>query len=142
MLPFNKIKNNLQLPLVCFFYIAISCSSNDFNAGFDLPFWSFFVKSYPFTTLFWVNKDENMQQIFLAHRTIAFLTVTKNRFIVRNYIFPDPTSIYLFEFSSTNNRMKWEIFSKLTIEAADVGLVFFLLTLNIFDTFLVLPCYI
>ena len=51
-------------------------------------------------------------------------------------MFSHPTSISLFEFSD-NCRIKYKISSKLTIEATDTVLVSLLLTLNIFETFLV-----
>ena len=40
-----------------------------------------------------------------------------------NCMFSLPTTIYLFEFSNNNSRIKYEICSKLTIEATDVVLV-------------------
>ena len=54
-------------------------------------------------------------------------------FITWNYHFLGPTRIYLFEFSNINNRVKYEMCLKLTIEVPDVILVYLLLTLNIFD---------
>ena len=46
--------------------------------GFDLSFESAVVKIYHFTTLSWVNTDENIfQQIFLAHRTVYFQQLLK-----------------------------------------------------------------
>ena len=78
------------------------------HAGFDLSFWGAIMKIYLFATLCWVNKDQNMaQQIF---------SVTKNKFIVWNYYFFGPTSIYLVEFNNINNRIKCKICLKLTIE--------------------------
>ena len=64
--------------------------------GFDLSFWSAVVKSYPFTTLFWVNRDENVaQQNFPTHRKMYFSQLLKKKkFIVWNYIFSDPKNIY------------------------------------------------
>ena len=59
----------------------------------------------------WINIA---QQIF---------SVTENKFIVWNYRFSDPTSIYLFEFSNINNRIKCKICLKLTTEVTDVILV-------------------
>ena len=70
-----------------------------------------------------------------SHRMI-FLAVTKNKLIVWNYIFSDPTSIYLFEFSNNNRIIKCKICSKLTREATYIILVSLLLTLNTFDLFL------
>ena len=59
-----------------------------------------------------------------------FLTVTENKFIFRIYMFSDPASISLLEFSYNNRRIKCEICSKLTVEATDVVLVSSLLTLT------------
>ena len=43
---------------------------------------------YPFATISWVNKDENIaQHIFSAYRTI-FLTVTEKN-IAWNYLYAD-----------------------------------------------------
>ena len=44
-------------------------------------------------------------------------------------------TIYLFEFSNINSRIKCEICVKLTIEVPDIFLLSLLLNLNIFDTF-------
>ena len=47
--------------------------------GFGLSFWRAAMKIYAFATLFWMNKNENMQhkEIFPAHRTIYFLQLLK-----------------------------------------------------------------
>ena len=52
-----------------------------------------------------------------------FLTVTENKFIVWNYIFSGPTSIYLFEFWNDNSKIKCELRLKFKIEAPEVVLV-------------------
>ena len=49
------------------------------------------------------------------------------------YCFWCPASIYLFEFSNTNCKIKCEICLKLAIEVPDVVRKSLLLTLNIFD---------
>ena len=51
-----------------------------------------------------------------------------------NYSFSGPNSIKLFEFRNNNSKAKWDVFSKLTIEAPNILLVSVLLKLNIFDT--------
>ena len=63
-----------------------------------------------------VNKDENMaQQIF---------SVTENKFIVWNNGFFLRPNQHLFKFSSNvNNRIKYAICLKLTIEVTDFVLV-------------------
>ena len=61
------------------------------------------------------------------------LTVTKNKFIVWNNCFSNPTTICLFEFSNFNNKIKCQICLKLTIEVPDTVLVSLLLTFDIFD---------
>ena len=66
----------------------------------------------------------------------AYLTVIENKFIIWNYSFSDPTNIYLLKFSNNNRRIKCESSSELTIEGPDFVLVSLLLTLNIFDLFL------
>ena len=77
----------------------------------------------------WIKMKSCSPTIFPAHRTI--LLITENKFIAWNYIFSDPVSIYLFEFSNNNGGIKCEICSNVTIKATDV-----LVSLNIFDTFL------
>ena len=57
--------------------------------------------------------------------------------LVSNYIFSDPTSIYLLKCSDKNSRIKCKICSKLIIEARDTILMCLLLIRNIFNTFLV-----
>ena len=52
-----------------------------------------------------------------------FLKATEDKFIVWNYHFSGPNTIYLFEFSNTNSRIKCKICSKLTIKALDIVLV-------------------
>ena len=99
------------------------------------------VKIYPFATLYWANKDENVfQQIFLVHGTINFPQLLK-MFFVWNYTFSDPTGIHLSECSSNNGGIMCEIYSKLTIEAPGLILVFLFFTLSIFDTFCFCWCW-
>ena len=65
-----------------------------------------------------------------------FPTATENNFIVWNCSFSGPNGIYLF--SNDNSRTKCKICSNLIIEAPDIVLVSFILTLNIFG--MVLQC--
>ena len=59
--------------------------------GFDLSFGSTVVKIYPFVTLIWLNKDENMF----------------------------PVGIYLLNVNNRNTRTTCEICSKLTIKTPE-----------------------
>ena len=80
----------------------------------------------------WIGWKHIAQQLFPAHLgQIISHSYWKQIFIVWNYHFSGPTSIYLFEFNNTNSRIKCEICLKLTIEVSDVILVSLL---NIFDT--------
>ena len=49
-----------------------------------------------------------------------FLSPEHNIFLTS---FSNPTSICMLEFSNKNSRIKWEILSKLTVEAPDIVLV-------------------
>ena len=107
-------------------------------------YWYYFVRVQ---LIFWKCCHENLsflnlllgekgwkhvaQQISPVHSTIYF-PVTENKFIVWNYSFSGPTSIYLFKFCHNKSRIKCQICSKLTIEALDIVLVLLLLTLNIY----------
>ena len=57
------------------FQIGFTILHREQHSGFDVSFWSTVVKIYPFTTLKWVNKYENIYgrpTIFPAHRPIYF----------------------------------------------------------------------
>ena len=79
----------------------------------------------------WIKMKRSSPAIFPAHR--KYFPSYWKQIYVWNYIFSDPISIYLFEFSNNNSGIKCTICSKLTIKAKNV-----LVSLNIFDTFLVL----
>ena len=70
-----------------------------------------------------------------------FLKITANKFIVLNYHFSGPPTIYLFEVSNINCIIKCKICTKLTIEAPGVILVSLLLTLIIFDMMFFVFCF-
>ena len=80
----------------------------------------------------WIKMKTYSPTSFPSPQENIFLTVTENKFIVWNYHFSGPASIYLFEFSNINSRIKCEICLKLTTEVPHVVLVSLLLTLNIF----------
>ena len=65
--------------------------------------WIAVVKIHPLVTLCWVNKGENIWPNKFSQ------SITENKFIVWNYHFSGPTSIYLFECSNINSRIKCKI---------------------------------
>ena len=80
--------------------------------------------------------------IFPAKRTMYFLQLLKKNLLSESiHISSDPICIYLLGFRHNNSRIKSKICSKLTVETTDIVLVSLLLSLNIFDTFLVF-CFV
>ena len=80
--------------------------------------------------------------IFQAKRTMYFLQLLKTNLLSESiHILSDPICIYLLGFRHNNSRIKSKICSKLTVETTDIVLVSLLLSLNIFDTFLVF-CFV
>ena len=91
---------------------------------------------FVFKLWWWLFLPNKIYVLLLDHH------VTEDKFVVWNFCFSGPTSLYLFEFSNTNSRTKCKICLKLKIEVADVVLVSFLLTLNIFDMLTGLMCFL
>ena len=83
-----------------------------------------------------------VQRSTYLFEALSWKVIPLQPYFICNYSFSDPTEIYLFEFSNNNSRIKCELCSKLTIEAPYVVLVSLLLTLKIFDTFLVFFCWV
>ena len=97
------------------------------------------MKSYPFGTLFWVNRDENVaEQNFPTHRKMYFSQLLKANSLCET-MYSQTQKVFTFV-RIQQSRIKCEICSKLTIEATDVVLVTSLLTFDVVDTFLVLFC--
>ena len=96
-----------------------------------------FILSQPYIR--WRRMKKFSQTNFLSPWYNIFLTVTENKFLVWNYRFSGPTSIYLVKFSNNNSRIKCKICSKLTVEAPDIVLVSLLLTLITF--YVLFECY-
>ena len=73
----------------------------------------------------WIKtkNSTNSPTNFPSPQDNIFLKTTENKFIVWNYHFSGRTTIYLFELSNINCRIKCNICSKLTIEAPDVVLL-------------------
>ena len=82
------------------------------------------MKIYPFTTLCWMNKDQNIKPNKFSQPIRKCISHSYWKQIhCLKLLFSVSTSIYLFEFNNINSRIKCEICSKLTIEAPDIILV-------------------
>ena len=98
---------------------------------FDVPLSKFILSQYYDD---WLKMETYSPTNFLSLLDIIFLTVTENKFIVWDYHFLGRSSIYSFEFSNINGRIKHKICLNLNIKVPDIFLRSLLLTLNIFNT--------
>ena len=127
----------LSLCYYCFTSVFVLLLSNLQTGGFYLSFWSTVLKIYPFETLCWVYKDENMSPnkfsqpigLYISHSYWKQIYCLKLEFPKQ----------HLFGFSNNNSRINCKLHSKLTTEAPDVALMSLLLTLNIFN--LLFQCF-
>ena len=94
------------------------------------------MKIYPFTNLFWVNKDLNLQPKKFSWPTGQYISCNYWKQIYWLKYILKPNQHLFFEFSN-NSGINSKICSIITKEATDVILLSLSLTLNTFDLFLV-----
>ena len=85
----------------------------------------------------WIKMKTYSPTNFPSPQVNIFIKTTENRFTVWNYHLSGRTTIYLFEFSNINCRIKSNICSKITMEAPDVVLVSLLFKMHsqVWDNF-------